>query len=94
MTHNWGQSHKTILEYFYSHFFGKQDHFINISNVYSIAMKWSSLQKRVSKCAPKMFYEIDSCGLYYECFTFIIYDRNDSGQYYKTTITIVIDDPS
>ncbi len=23
-----------------------------------------------------------------------VYDRNDSGQYYKTTITIVIDDPS
>ena len=31
-------------------------------------------------------------GLYYNCFTFVIYDRNDSGQYYKTTITIVIDD--
>ncbi len=24
----------------------------------------------------------------------VIYDRNDSGQYYKTTITIVIDDPN
>jgi hypothetical protein len=24
----------------------------------------------------------------------VIYDRNDSGQYYKTTITIVIDDSS
>ncbi len=34
------------------------------------------------------------CGLYYNCFTIIIYDRNDSGQNYKTTITIVIDDPS
>jgi hypothetical protein len=24
----------------------------------------------------------------------VIYNRNDSGQYYKTTITIVIDDPN
>jgi hypothetical protein len=34
------------------------------------------------------------CGLYYKCFTIVIYDRNDSGQYYKTTIMIVIDAPS
>jgi hypothetical protein len=34
------------------------------------------------------------CGLYYKSFTIVIYDRNDSGQYYKTTITIIIDDPS
>jgi hypothetical protein len=27
-------------------------------------------------------------GLYYKCFTIVIYDRNDSGQYYKTTITV------
>ncbi len=33
-------------------------------------------------------------GLYYKCFTLIIYDCNDTVQYYKTTITIVIDDPS
>ncbi len=32
--------------------------------------------------------------LYYKQVTIIIYDCNDSGQYYKTTITIVIDDPS
>ncbi len=37
---------------------------------------------------------IRSLGLYYKCFTIIIYNCNDSGQYYKTTITIVIDDPS
>ncbi len=24
-----------------------------------------------------------TCGLYYKCFTIIIYDRNNSGQYYK-----------
>ncbi len=33
-------------------------------------------------------------GLYYKCFTIVIYDHNDSSQYSKTTITIVIDDPS
>ncbi len=33
-------------------------------------------------------------GLYYKCFMIVIYDRNDSGQYYKTTIMIVTDDPS
>jgi hypothetical protein len=37
---------------------------------------------------------IPTSGLYYKCFMIIIYDRNDSGQYYKTTIMIVIDDPS
>ncbi len=31
-------------------------------------------------------------GLYYKQVTIIIYNHNDSGQYYKTTITIVIDD--
>ncbi len=36
----------------------------------------------------------ETCGLYYKFFIIIIYDRNDSGQYYKTTITIIIDDPS
>jgi hypothetical protein len=38
------------------------------------------------------FYEINPCGLYYKCFTIIIYNRNDIGQYYKTRITIIIDD--
>jgi hypothetical protein len=33
-------------------------------------------------------------GLYYKCFTIVIYDRNDNGLYYKTTITIIIDDHS
>ncbi len=32
--------------------------------------------------------------LYYKQVTIIIYDSNDSGQYYKTTITIAIDYPS
>ncbi len=33
-------------------------------------------------------------GLYYKQVTIVIYDGNDSGPYYKTTIMIVIDDPS
>ena len=36
----------------------------------------------------KLGGEIDTCGLYYKSFTIIIYDRNDSGQYYKTKITV------
>jgi hypothetical protein len=36
----------------------------------------------------------ESCGLYYKCFTIVIYDHNDSGQYNKTRIMIIIDDPS
>ena len=39
------------------------------------------------------FIPIWTSGLYYKQVTIVIYDRNDSGQYYKTTITIVIDDP-
>ncbi len=35
-----------------------------------------------------------SSGLYSKHVTIVIYDRNDSGQYCKTTIMIVIDDPS
>ncbi len=35
--------------------FGKLDHFINISNIYSIFMKRSSFQNRVSKFTPKKF---------------------------------------
>jgi hypothetical protein len=34
-----------------------------------------------------------SCGLYYKHVMIVIYDHNDSAQYHKTTITIVIDDP-
>jgi hypothetical protein len=27
-----------------------------------------------------------TCGLYYKTFRIVIYDRNDTSQYYKTTI--------
>jgi hypothetical protein len=33
-------------------------------------------------------------GLYYKQVMIVIYDCNDSGQHYKTTIMIIIDDPS
>ncbi len=36
----------------------------------------------------------DICGLYYKCFMIVIYNCNDSGQYYKPRIKIVIDDSS
>ncbi len=35
-----------------------------------------------------------ACGLYYKQVMIVIYYCNDSGQYYKTTIMIIIDDPS
>jgi hypothetical protein len=38
----------------------------------------------------KMFLGGRACGLYYKTSMIVIYDRNDSGQYYKTTITITI----
>ncbi len=41
---------------------------------------------------PLLFHSTN--GLYYKCFMIVIYGRNDSGQYYKTRITIVTDDPS
>ncbi len=41
---------------------------------------------------PNNYYA--TSGLYYKQVMIVIYDHNDSGQYYKTTITIVIDDPS
>ena len=36
---------------------------------------------------PSLF--LLACGLYYRSFTIVIYDRNDSSQYYNTMITIV-----
>jgi hypothetical protein len=42
-----------------------------------------------SRAEPKVRFS----GLYYKCFTIVIYVGNDSGQYYKTTITIIIDNP-
>ena len=33
------------------------------------------------------YYKLDTSGLNYKCFMIVIYNRNDSGQYYKTMIT-------
>ncbi len=38
-------------------------------------------------------HSLQSSGLYYKHVTIVIYDRNDSVQYHKTTIMIVIDEP-
>ena len=40
----------------------------------------------------KVFFLMRPSGLYYKCFTIVIYDRYDSGQYYKTRIMIESDD--
>ncbi len=42
-----------------------------------------------------MYYEafFNNQVVYYKHVMIVIYDRNDSVQYHKTTITIVIDDP-
>ncbi len=53
-----------------------------------------SLEKLIFAPKQCLTEEVGSCGLYYKQVTIVIYDHNDSGQYYKTTITIVIDDPS
>ncbi len=36
-----------------------------------------------------MFLTHFTSGLYYKIFTIVIYDHNDIGQYYKTTIMII-----
>ncbi len=42
---------------------------------------------------PGHWNNLTTSGLYYKHVTIVIYDRNDSVQYHKTTIMIVIDDP-
>jgi hypothetical protein len=39
------------------------------------------------RCLVLSCVYVFNCGLYYKRFTIIIYDRNDNGLYYKTTIT-------
>jgi hypothetical protein len=41
---------------------------------------------------PHLELKIQYSGLYYKCSMIVIYDHNDSGQCYKTTIKIIIDD--
>ncbi len=39
-------------------------------------------------------FGVSICGLYYKSFKIVIYDCNDSGQYYKTMIKTIIYDPN
>jgi hypothetical protein len=43
---------------------------------------------RINGQLRKCLFDFMSCGQYYKCFTIIIYDRNDSGQHYKTVIVV------
>jgi hypothetical protein len=47
-----------------------------------------------SELFGQLFNITVTCGLYNKQLMIVIYNRNDSGQYYKTTITIIIDNPS
>ncbi len=51
--------------------------------------KHSSLLRTLINYGREKFYSIGACGLYYDNSMIVIYDCNDSGQYHKTTITIV-----
>ena len=60
-----------------------------------ILRNWSNfLRKDIVRIFGIFFVNRVTSGLYYKCFMIVIYNRNDSGQCYKTTIMIVIDDPS
>ncbi len=52
-----------------------------------MAVEHSSLLQYDSNYVRKKFYNAGPSGLYYKHFTIVIYDRNDSGQHYKTAIT-------
>ncbi len=54
-------------------------------------VKYSPRHPKVKGSSPTA--TSDTSGMYYKCFTILIYDRNDSGQYNETTITIVIYEP-
>jgi hypothetical protein len=71
--------------------------FLGVNTVAYLKKIVSYGRKKFYNIAPReeMFEKVKhSSGLYYKQVTIVIYDHNDSGQYYKTTITIVIDDPS
>jgi hypothetical protein len=42
----------------FTHFFRKLEHFMAMQQILLMLIKWSSLQKRVSKFTPKLFFEI------------------------------------
>ncbi len=67
---SWGQSHKTILAYIYSHFLAN---FVKIRKIFNVNMKRSSLQKRVSKFMPKSFVTFSPAPITIKLFMFVIY---------------------
>jgi hypothetical protein len=42
------------------------------------------VQTADASCNKKKIAKKETCGLYYKCFTIVIYDHNDIGLYYKT----------
>jgi hypothetical protein len=83
----WTVSYKNLEEFF----FRVSEEIVKIiylRNSFGITtFKKVLLTKSYEKIILKTFYEYTPCGLYYKSFTIVIYDRNDSGQYCKTTIT-------
>jgi hypothetical protein len=47
-----------------------------------------------SSLGVKVIKPFSACSLYYKSFKIVIYDHNDSAQYYKTVIMIIIYDHS
>ncbi len=52
-----------------------------------MAVEHSSLLQYGNNYVRKKFYSAGPSGLYYKSFTIVIYNRNTSGQHYKTAIT-------
>ncbi len=57
---------------------------------YSLFLIWAYISDHKVNVSSLLVTLI--CGLYNKSFMTVIYDRNDSGQYYKTMIMIVIND--
>ncbi len=64
----------------------------NYNNNKTAKLIVANLTKTTFRFSPVTFRA--TSGLYYKSFMIIISDRNDSGKYYKTKITIVIYDLS
>ncbi len=54
-----------------------------------MSFKLSKKEKKLAYLSGEGYLEWETtCGLYYKYFTIVIYDRNDSVQYYKTMIVV------
>ncbi len=63
----------------------------NVYVLYDYCSQYFVTVKTGNNC-QRLYGSIVFSGLYYKQVTIVIYNHNDSGQYYKTTITIIIDD--